>query len=95
MKILLAEDDNKLRETLAEGLRNEGYEVTEVANGAAALEHVNGGYNAAILDGLLPKMTGFEVAKQMRIQAPNTAIILMSGVSAWLPDLQVFPGCWL
>ncbi|MDP2344713.1 MAG: response regulator [Deltaproteobacteria bacterium] len=80
MKILLAEDDNKLRDTLAEGLRNEGYEVTEVANGAAALEHISLGYDAAILDGLLPKMTGFDVAKQLRAKSPSTTIVLMSGV---------------
>ncbi len=80
VKILLAEDDTNLRETLAEGLRAEGYEVTAVANGAAALELVAQGFNAAVLDGLLPKMTGFDVAKQMRAKSPSTAIVLMSGV---------------
>ncbi len=80
MKILLAEDDNNLRDTLTEALRAEGYDVVGVANGAAALEHADGGYAAAILDGLLPKMTGFDVAKQIRAKSPSTAVILMSGV---------------
>lgn len=80
MKILLAEDDNNLRETLTEGLRSLGYEVMAVANGAAAVEHINGDYDVAILDGLLPKVTGFDVAKLMRSRSPATAIILISGV---------------
>lgn len=80
MKILLAEDDNNLRETLAEGLRAEGYEVMAVANGAAAMEVIGNGWNVAVLDGLLPKMTGFDVAKNLRSRSPETAVILMSGV---------------
>ena len=80
MKILLAEDDNNLRETLTEGLRSLGYEVMAVANGAAAVEHINGDYDVAILDGLLPKVTGFDVAKLVRSRSPATAIILISGV---------------
>ncbi len=79
MKILLAEDDNNLRETLAEGLRGEGYEVTTVGNGAAALEQA-GGFDVVVLDGLMPKMTGFDVAKQLRARSPSTMIVLMSGV---------------
>jgi CheY-like chemotaxis protein len=82
VKILLAEDESSLRDTIAEFLRNAGYTVTAVGNGLAAIEalSVEGGFNAAILDGLLPKMTGFEVAKQVRSQSPSTGVLLMSGV---------------
>lgn len=80
MKILLAEDDTNLRDTLSEALRNEGYEVVAVQNGAAAVEVIGNGFTAAVLDGLLPKVTGFEVAKQLRARSPSTAVVLMSGV---------------
>lgn len=81
MKILLAEDDAGLRETLAEGLRGEGYDVTAVPNGQAALQalEAENDFSAAILDGLLPKMTGFDVAHKVRGR-PNLGIVLMSGV---------------
>ena len=82
VKILLAEDDASLKDTITEFLRNAGYTVVAVANGLQAIEalSVEGGFNAAILDGLLPKMTGFDVAKQVRSQSPETGVILMSGV---------------
>ncbi len=82
MRILLAEDDTSLRETLAEALRKQGYEVVAAANGAAAMEALADGtaFDGAILDGLLPKMTGFEVGEQIRATSPRTGIILMSGV---------------
>jgi CheY-like chemotaxis protein len=81
VRILLAEDDTSLRDTIAEALRGQGYDVTAVGNGAAAREALNGAaFDGAILDGLLPKMTGFDVAKQIRATAPQTGVVLMSGV---------------
>jgi CheY-like chemotaxis protein len=81
VKILLAEDDTTLRDTIAEALRAQGYEVVAVANGAAAADAAGTTeFAGAILDGLLPKMTGFDAAKQVRIKSPKTGIILMSGV---------------
>jgi CheY-like chemotaxis protein len=81
VKILLAEDDTNLRETIAEVLRGQGYDVTAVPNGAAAVEALGGEpFDGAILDGLLPKMTGFDVAKQIKANSPRTGIILVSGV---------------
>ncbi len=82
MRILLAEDDTTLRETLAEAMRKQGYEVVAVANGAAAMEALAEGvpFDGAVLDGLLPKMTGFDVGAQIRATSPRTGIVLMSGV---------------
>lgn len=82
VKILLAEDDASLNATITEFLRNAGYTVVAVTNGMQAIEalSVEGGFHGAVLDGLLPKMTGFDVAKQVRSQSPDTGVILMSGV---------------
>lgn len=83
-KILLAEDDVALRETLAEALRAEGAEVIGVGNGLQAHE----AWDAAaedpprlvILDALMPKMTGFDCAKLLRQKSPDVPIIFLSGV---------------
>ncbi|HEY4220824.1 MAG TPA: response regulator, partial [Myxococcota bacterium] len=81
-KILLAEDDANLRETLAEALRAEGYEVNAVANGQQAMDALDQPDAAAviILDGLLPKVSGQDVAKFVRARGLDTPIIFMSGV---------------
>jgi DNA-binding response OmpR family regulator len=80
-KILLAEDDGNLRETLAEALRAEGYEVVAVANGQAAIEAVDAEMPAvAILDGLMPKVNGFDVAKAIRQRTQELPIVFITGV---------------
>ncbi len=81
MKILLAEDDTTLRETIAEALRGQGYDVTAVGNGAAAADAAGATpFDGAVIDWLLPKMAGFDVAKQIRAKSPKTGVVLMSGV---------------
>src|SRR5687767_6962340 len=82
-KILLAEDDGNLRETLAEALRAEGYEVVTAANGQTAMDALDNPENAPqliVLDCLLPKVNGFDVAKFIRGRGLDTPIIFMSGV---------------
>lgn len=81
-KILLAEDDGNLRETLAEALRAEGYEVLAVANGQAAMDALDNpdAVQFIILDCLLPKVNGFDVAKFVRGRGLDTPILFMSGV---------------
>lgn len=83
-KILLAEDDATLRETVAEALRQEGAEVIGVANGMQALEAWDAAASeppcAVILDVLMPKMTGFDCAKLLRQKGTDVPIIFVSGV---------------
>lgn len=81
-KILLAEDDGNLRETLAEALRAEGMDVVAVPNGQAALDALDEpeGIGAIVLDCLLPKVAGFDVAKFIRGRGLETPIVFISGV---------------
>lgn len=81
-KILLAEDDGSLRETLAEALRAEGYEVLAVPNGQAAMDALDQPeeIGVVILDCLLPKVAGFDVAKFIRGRGLETPIVFISGV---------------
>jgi DNA-binding response OmpR family regulator len=58
MKILVVDDDADLRNLIAYALRHAGYLVVEAADGPAAL--------AVVLDVNLPRLSGFEVCKQIR-----------------------------
>lgn len=81
-KILLAEDDSNMRETLAEVLRAEGWEVITVPNGQAAMDALDepDAAQCIVLDALLPKVNGFDVAKFVRGRGLETPILFISGV---------------
>ena len=55
MRILVAEDDTVIAEFVAQGLREAGFAVDVVATGTAGLQKaVGGGYDAAVIDVMLP-----------------------------------------
>ena len=80
--ILLVEDEENLQEALKLNLELEGYEVTAVDNGTAALKAVKNEYfDLIILDIMLPEMDGIAVCENIRIQkclssfsVPRTAV---------------------
>jgi CheY-like chemotaxis protein len=67
-KVLVVEDDIDVRETLAELLEGEGYEVATVEDGRAALEWLSHGELPCImlLDLMMPIMNGWEVLEHVR-----------------------------
>lgn len=76
MKLLLCEDEDKMRELLRKFFEKEGYSVVEVVDGEAALEKFyDESFDLAILDWMVPKMNGLEVAKAMKRE--RTIKILM------------------
>ena len=82
-RVLLVEDEHTLREALAEVLRGEGYDVLPVATGQAALEAFTGApesFQCAVLDCLIPKPDGLEVAARIRGTRPDLPLIMMSGI---------------
>jgi CheY-like chemotaxis protein len=84
-EILLVEDDDDIRETLADLLRSRGYAVTAVTNGRDAIEWLK--RSAApcliILDLMLPIMDGWEFRAQQMTDPSLAAIpvIVLSGIS--------------
>ena len=79
MKVLLAEDEKRMNRALCELLRQEGYEVTSVENGADALYEIEGGlYDIIILDVMMPGMNGFSVAGKARAEGIKTPILMLT-----------------
>lgn len=80
---MVVEDDEAIRETLAEVLEGEGYGVSRAANGAEALEQLHDSARAdlILLDLMMPVMDGWELRARLRSD-PLTAAIPVVVVSA-------------
>ncbi|MCH9682768.1 MAG: response regulator transcription factor [Deltaproteobacteria bacterium] len=75
--VLIVEDDENLRITLADNLEDEGYRVQAVDGGRAALEAVeHAAPDLVVLDIMLPDLDGYAVCKALR-QRGSTAKVLM------------------
>lgn len=80
--VLLVDDEESLRETTAEVLRSFGYQVLEAADGEQALQLYlaeAGKVDLLLTDVVMPKMSGIELAREIRKLAPMLPIILASG----------------
>jgi two-component system, OmpR family, response regulator MprA len=82
-KILIAEDDRAVREAVSRALRLEGYEVTAVADGAAALEHLRSTEAAdlVILDVSMPSVDGITVARVLRSEGIRMPVLMLTARS--------------
>lgn len=91
--ILVVEDDDIIRESLADTLRDEGFTVAEAANGRRALDWLGKNPQPCIilLDIFMPVMNGVDF-RQRQLQDPELSkipVIVVSAISAGTePDLQ-------
>ncbi|MCD8328076.1 MAG: response regulator transcription factor [Ruminococcus sp.] len=82
MRILLVEDEKRMSQALVEILRQEKYEVDACYDGALGLEAaLSGIYDLMILDVMLPKMNGFEIAGSVRKNSIRTPILMLTAKS--------------
>src|SRR6478752_3447084 len=83
LRVLTVEDEPEMADLLARGLRAEGYSVDVAGNGIDALTLARtGGYDIAVLDVMLPGMSGFEVCRWLRRQNDGLAIMLLTARDA-------------
>jgi DNA-binding response OmpR family regulator len=76
-RILLVEDDPRLAEMLSEYLGQAGYGVTVAPLGATALEQLaQAGFDAVILDLMLPDVDGLDVCRQLRTRSDTPVLML-------------------
>jgi two-component system, cell cycle response regulator CpdR len=81
-RILIAEDDDVLRNFLMRALGGDGHELTEAADGASALEALNqsnGNFDLLLTDVKMPVMDGIALALETGRSHPDVAIMLMTG----------------
>lgn len=81
MRILLAEDDKKLNQTLSYQLQNQGFSVDSCYDGEEACYYGEQNiYDVILLDRMLPGMEGTEILVQLRKQNIATPIILITAL---------------
>ena len=79
-RLLLVEDDDSVRQLMAESLEAIGYAVTQAADGETALSMLRQAMpDLLITDYLMPGMTGAELMQKVRIQAPDLPMIIATG----------------
>ncbi len=82
MKVLIAEDDEGIRQGLKEVLEGEGYVVIEAADGQEAVDKFRAhDPEMALLDIMMPKMNGYDVCKVLLAQKPSLPVIFVSAKS--------------
>ncbi|MCR5109184.1 MAG: response regulator transcription factor [Lachnospiraceae bacterium] len=79
MRILIAEDTEDLNRVVTAMLNHAGYDVDQVYDGMAALEAMDtSGYDAVILDIMMPKLDGISVLRNMRERNILTPVLLLT-----------------
>ena len=83
-KILVAEDEDAIREFVVINLKRSGYDVFDVNNGSEAVEaydRANGDFDIALLDVMMPGMDGISVCRELRRRNSNLGIIMLTAKS--------------
>ncbi len=76
-RILFADDEPDIAESTAYALRREGFDVDTFEDGEAALAAARGGgYDVALLDVMMPKLSGLEVCRVLRAESDLPIIML-------------------
>ena len=81
-RILVAEDNDDLRDLVARALSDDGHDITATADGADALEQLNkhdGAFDLLLSDVKMPVMDGIALALATGRDHPNVSIVLMTG----------------
>lgn len=79
MRLLIAEDEVDLAEALTAFFEKNHFSVDAVHNGADAYEYaVSGGYDAVILDVMMPRMNGIQVLERLRAEGVKTPIMMLT-----------------
>ena len=81
--ILVVEDEEHLAQGIAENLEAEGYRVSIVGEGRAALEMIRrGGHDLILLDVMLPGLDGFTICETARAEGVQTPVLFLTAKSS-------------
>lgn len=86
MRIIVVDDDLRIRQMTAEALRDQGHDVAEAESGAAALCLLCGETELLLTDVQMPGMTGPELADAAQERFPALQIRFMSADTGNIPE---------
>ncbi len=79
LKLLLADDENDIREVIEDRLNSWGFDVVTATTGAEALEKINSEkFDGVLLDVKMPEMSGIEVLEKVRQRDTDLPIIIVT-----------------
>ncbi len=82
-RLLIVEDDQDTRDFIAKGFGEEGYVVEVASDGREGLYHAtDGGFDAVVLDRMLPGLDGLSLIKSMRAAGLKTPVLMLTAMSA-------------
>jgi two-component system, cell cycle response regulator CpdR len=86
-RLLLAEDDETMRNFLSKSLRKAGYEVVTVSNGIEAIPHLSSEkFDLLLTDIVMPGMDGIELARQATNMHHELPVMFITGFAAVAMD---------
>lgn len=89
MKILIIEDEKMVADSLKAVLEEKGFEAEAVYDGEEGEEYAELGiYDLLILDVMMPKMNGYEVARRVRAKRCGTPILMLTAKSGLEDRIQ-------
>ena len=78
-RILVVDDELRVRDLIKKYAKFEGYEVSEASNGLQALELCkNHDFDIVIMDVMMPELDGFSACREIRKMNPSVPIIMLS-----------------
>jgi len=87
MNLLIVEDEARMSELLRKGLQEEGHTATCAADGAEGLALAKSyDFDVIILDIMMPKLSGYELAKRLRAEKIRTPILMLTARDS-VPDI--------
>jgi DNA-binding response OmpR family regulator len=87
MKLLIVEDEARMAELLRKGLTEEGHSAVCAFDGAEGLALAKGfEFDVIILDIMLPRVSGFEMAKRLRSEKIRTPVLMLTAKDS-VPDI--------
>ena len=83
MRVLIIEDEKLLADSVKAILQTKGFEVEAVYDGETGAEYAETGiYDLLILDVMMPKLNGYQVARQVRARRCSTPILMLTAKSS-------------
>lgn len=80
LKVLLVDDEDVVRRTIGEFLRDLGHDVAELDEGSGVVDLIeSGSFDLALIDTRMPGMDGMKVLERARESCSDTPIAIMTG----------------